>query len=309
MDWIYPKRLEPGMTIAFTAPASATQESLYELQAQVEAWGCKAVFGPSCFRSGEYGGTAVEQAAELNDFLTGTSCDAVVAVRGGYGCARYVECLDYEGIRRAAKPFVGYSDCTVLLNAIGRYSRLVTYHGPMGVDWLREGREADVVDLFQLVTGRKRGQAVTDISGLGPGEIITGRLFGGNATVLCSLGGTPYTVADDDWDNAFLVLEDVGEPPYKLDRLLQQLRLQGVLRRIKGILVGTFKDCVDEETGETYDVVRHVLAYAMANRPQTACTPIVASIPLGHGAPHKALPIGAEVTLSAEGLTWDCVCR
>ena len=81
MDWIYPKRLEAGMTIAFTVPASATLESLDALQAQVEAWGCKAVFGPSCYRSGEYGGTAAEQAKELNDFLTDSSCDAVVAVR------------------------------------------------------------------------------------------------------------------------------------------------------------------------------------------------------------------------------------
>lgn len=306
MDWIYPKRLAPGMTIGFTVPASATLESLDALQAQVTAWGCKAVFGESCFRRGEYGGTAVEQAAELNRFLTDTSCDAVVAVRGGYGCARYVDALDYEGIRRAAKPFVGYSDCTVLLNAIGRYSRLITFHGPMGVDWLREGREDDVADLWHLLTGRKTYQAVFDVKGLPLGATVTGRLVGGNATVLCSVGGTPYTVADNDWDTAFLVLEDVGEPPYKLDRLLQQLRLQGVLQRVKGILVGTFTDCVDEETGETYDVASHVWDYAMAQRPETAGMPIVASIPLGHGTPHKALPMGALVTLSAKRLTWHC---
>ena len=305
MDWIYPKRLEAGMTIAFTVPASATLESLDALQAQVEAWGCKAVFGPSCYRSGEYGGTAAEQAKELNDFLTDSSCDAVIAVRGGYGCARYVDRLDFDGIRKAAKPFVGYSDCTVLLNAIGRYSRLVIYHGPMGVDWLRENRESDVADLHDLLTGVKTSQAVSSVKGLASGEMTTGRLFGGNATVLCSLGGTPYTVADSDWDNGFLVLEDVGEPPYKLDRLLQQLRLQGVLRRVKGILVGTFAGCIDDETGETYDVASHVYDYAMDGRAETAPKPVVASIPLGHGAPHKALPMGALVTLSENVLTWE----
>ena len=86
--------------------------------------------------------------------MTDSDCDAVIALRGGYGTVRYLDLLDYEGIRKGQKPFVGYSDCTALHTAIGRYSRLVTYHGPMGVDWLKPGRENDVAHLFDLLEGK-----------------------------------------------------------------------------------------------------------------------------------------------------------
>ena len=100
MDWILPKRLQPGMTLAFTAPASATEENLDALKALVEARGYKAVFGASCYRHGLYGGTPEEQAAEFNTFMTDSDCDAVIALRGGYGTVRYLDLLDYEAFAR-----------------------------------------------------------------------------------------------------------------------------------------------------------------------------------------------------------------
>lgn len=318
MDWCYPAKIKPGMTIAFTAPASASEEDMDALRALVEVAGYRAVFGESCFRRGEYGGTPEEQANELNYFLTDASCDAVVAVRGGYGCARYLERLDYAGIRRAAKPFVGYSDCTSLLQAIGVHSRLVTYHGPMGVDWLRSGRESDVADLWDLLEGRKKEQVLLSNDGDASGNDelselqersslfprrIEGRLWGGNATVLCSISGTAYMPSLAEWQEAILILEDIGEPPYKLDRLLQQLRLQGILQSVRGILLGTFTDCKDEDTNEIYDMKRMIITYAMEGR-TTGDIPFIGHIPLGHGAPHKALSIGQWVHIENGCISW-----
>lgn len=300
MDWILPKRLQPGMTLAFTAPASATEENLDALKALVEARGYKAVFGASCYRHGLYGGTPEEQAAEFNTFMTDSDCDAVIALRGGYGTVRYLDLLDYEGIRKGQKPFVGYSDCTALHTAIGRYSRLVTYHGPMGVDWLKPGRENDVAHLFDLLEGKTSviEPLLAPPRGFIGANMEEGRLMGGNIAILCSLGGTPYAPALEDWDDAILLLEDIGEPPYKIDRMLQQLRRQGVLSRVKGVALGTFTNCEDEDEPD-YEIGAHVLDYMMAERSQDAPEPFVCYVPTGHGTPHQALPLGSYVSFRA----------
>lgn len=300
MDWILPKRLQPGMTLAFTAPASATEENLEALEALVKERGYKAVFGPSCYRHGLYGGTPEEQAAEFNAFMTDDSCDAVIALRGGYGTVRYLDLLDYEGIRKAQKPFVGYSDCTALHIAIGRYSRLVTYHGPMGVDWLKPDRANDVAHLFNLLEGKTTvvEPLMAPPRGFIGANMEEGRLLGGNLAILCSLGGTPYTPNPEDWDDAILLLEDIGEPPYKIDRMLQQLRRQGVLSRVKGVALGTFTNCEDEDEPD-YEIGAHVLDYMMAERSEEAPEPFVCYVPTGHGTPHQALPLGSYVSFRA----------
>lgn len=300
MDWILPKRLQPGMTLAFTAPASATEENLEALEALVKEHGYKSVFGASCYRHGLYGGTPEEQAAEFNAFMTDDSCDAVIALRGGYGTVRYLDLLDYEGIRKSQKPFVGYSDCTALHTAIGRYSRLVTYHGPMGVDWLKPGREKDIAHLFDLLEGKT---TVVEPLPAPPRGFIganmeEGRLIGGNLAILCSLGGTPYAPNPEDWDDAVLLLEDIGEPPYKIDRMLQQLRRQGVLSRVKGVALGTFTDCEDEDEPD-YEIGAHVMDYMMAERDEAAPELFVCYVPTGHGTPHQALPLGSYVSFRA----------
>lgn len=300
MDWILPKRLQPGMTLAFMAPASATEENLDALKALVAARGYKAVFGASCYRHGLYGGTPEEQAAEFNTFMTDSDCDAVIALRGGYGTVRYLDLLDYEGIRKGQKPFVGYSDCTALHTAIGRYSRLVTYHGPMGVDWLKPGRENDVAYLFDLLEGKTSviEPLLAPPRGFIGANMEEGRLMGGNLAILCSLGGTPYAPNPEDWDDAILLLEDIGEPPYKIDRMLQQLRRQGVLSRVKGVALGTFTNCEDEDEPD-YEIGAHVLDYMMAERSQDAPEPFVCYVPTGHGTPHQALPLGSYVSFRA----------
>uniref|UniRef100_UPI002638D5F2 LD-carboxypeptidase n=1 Tax=uncultured Veillonella sp. TaxID=159268 RepID=UPI002638D5F2 len=143
MNWIEPKRLAPGMTIGIMAPASASDEDLHRIEDICNARGYNVLFGESAHRKGLYGGTPEEQAQEFQYTMTTAPCDAVLALRGGYGTMRYLDLLDYKAIRKYRKAFIGYSDCTALHMAINRYSRLITYHGPMGVDF-KEERKTDI---------------------------------------------------------------------------------------------------------------------------------------------------------------------
>ena len=253
--------------------------------------------GESASRKGLYGGTPEEQAAEFQYMMTTAPCDAVLALRGGYGTMRYLERLDYKAIRKYRKAFVGYSDCTALHMAINRYSRLITYHGPMGVDFKAE-RKADIDALFNVLEGKlkvieplpepPRGAIGTEL-----GE---GILRGGNMTILSVLSGTPYFLEDESWEDTLLFLEDVGEAPYKLDRMLQQFRLSGLLSRIKGLVIGTFTDCEGDEDERDYDLGYEALRYMEENRNPEMPDPFVCYVPTGHGSPHQTLPLGATIS-------------
>ena len=132
MDWIEPKRLAPGMTIGIMAPASASDVDLHRIEEICKAKGYKVLVGESASRKGLYGGTPEEQAAEFQYMMTTAPCDAVLALRGGYGTMRYLERLDYKAIRKYRKAFIGYSDCTALHMAINQ--------SPYYVSWAYGGR-------------------------------------------------------------------------------------------------------------------------------------------------------------------------
>ena len=284
MDWIEPKRLAPGMTIGIMAPASAGDEDLHRIEEICKAKGYKVLVGESASRKGLYGGTPEEQAAEFQYMMTTAPCDAVLALRGGYGTMRYLERLDYKAIRKYHM-------------AINRYSRLITYHGPMGVDFKAE-RKADIDALFNVLEGKlkvieplpepPRGAIGTEL-----GE---GILRGGNMTILSVLSGTPYFLEDESWEDTLLFIEDVGEAPYKLDRMLQQFRLSGLLSRIKGLVIGTFTDCEGDEDERDYDLGYEALRYMEENRKPELPDPFVCYVPTGHGSPHQTLPLGATIS-------------
>lgn len=297
MDWIEPKRLASGMTIGIMAPASASDEDLHRIEEICKAKGYKVLVGESARRKGLYGGTPEEQAVEFQYMMTVAPCDAVLALRGGYGTMRYLDLLDYKAIRKHRKAFVGYSDCTALHMAINQYSRLITYHGPMGVDFKLD-RKSDIDTLFNALEGKlkvieplpepPRGAIGTEL-----GE---GILRGGNMTMLSMLSGTPYFLENESWEDTLLFIEDVGEAPYKLDRMLQQFRLNGLLSRIKGLVIGTFTDCEGDEDERDYDLGYEALRYMEENRNPKLPDPFVCYVPTGHGSPHQTLPLGATIS-------------
>ena len=296
MEWKYPTCLKRGMTIGCIAPASSSDESLNTIQQICSEHGYNIIFGESCYRTGLYGGSPEEQAEEFEWMMTKAPCDAVLALRGGYGTMRYVDRIDYDAIRKYGKPFIGYSDCTALHMAINRYSRLVTYHGPMGVDFTK-ARKQDIAHLFEALEGRLR--VIEPLPEPPRGAIGTelgeGILRGGNMTMLAMLCGTPYFLEDDSIEDTILFLEDIGEAPYKLDRILQQWRLSGLLSRIKGLMLGTFTDCKGDEDEADYDIGYEVLRYMEENRKCHLPDPFVCYVPTGHGTPHQTLPLGGHV--------------
>lgn len=180
--------------------------------------------------------------------------------------------------------------------AINRYSRLITYHGPMGVDFKPE-RKADIDALFNSLEGKL--QVIEPLPEPPRGAIGTelgeGILRGGNMTMLSMLSGTPYFLEDASWEDTLLFIEDVGEAPYKLDRMLQQFRLSGLLSRIKGLVIGTFTDCEGDDDERDYDLGYEALRYMEENRDPELLEPFVCYVPTGHGTPHQTLPLGAMI--------------
>ena len=285
MNWIKPKRLAPGLTIGIMAPASASDEDLHRIEEICKLRGYKVLFGESAHRKGLYGGTPEEQAREFQYMMTTAPCEAVLALRGGYGTMRYLDLLDYTAIRKHGKSFIGYSDCTALHMAINRYSRLITYHGPMGIDFKPE-RKADIDALFNTLEGKL--QVIEPLPEPPRGAIGTelgeGILRGGNMTMLSMLSGTPYFLEDASWEDTLLFIEDVG-----------QFRLSGLLSRIKGLVIGTFVDCEGDEDERDYDLGYEALRYMEDNRDPELPEPFVCYVPTGHGTPHQTLPLGAMI--------------
>ncbi len=300
-DWVKPAALRNGGTVAFTAPASAHKEDLGALRSLWENEGYKVVFGDSCYRQGMYGGTPEEQAEEFNRLMTDDCCDAVIAVRGGYGSMRYLDLLDYKGIRNKRKPFLGYSDCTALHCALHVHSRLITYHGPMGVDLLKD-RPEDFTHELELLRGDTR--VIAPLPGYAMGEVSTheegARIFGGNLTLISGLAGTPYGLTETFMKGQILFLEEIKEPPYKVDRMLEQLRLQGIFRAVRAVALGTFTECNaeedDSEEEKNYDVSARIME--LLQKESEGEEKFVFFLPAGHGTPHWAIPLGSEVSFS-----------
>lgn len=296
-EMVYPHVLQKGMTIAFTAPASAADSGDVEkLRTLWEQAGYRVVFGETCTRHGLYGGTPQEQAEEFNRFMTDDTCDAVIAMRGGYGTMRYLERLDYDAIRVAQKPFVGYSDCTAIHCALWRNSGLVTYHGPMGVDQV-QGITDDFQALLSLLEGRTR--VMQPLPEPPRGNIKaggdTGILYGGNLSLLAAVSGTPYGLTAEMLKGNYLFLEDIGEAPYRIDRMLQQLRLQGWFAAVQGVALGSFTNCMGDADEVNYDVGGEILQF-MAESHDAEDEYFVFYLPTGHGTPHRGIPLGSEIS-------------
>lgn len=250
---IIPKALKSGDTIGIVSPSGAIFESEpYEIAVEsMEAMGLKVKLGEFVkARYGHLAGTDQERAEEFNSMFLDPEVDGIICLRGGSGAARLLDKLDYEGIAKNPKVFVGYSDITALHLALYQKTGLVTYHGPIAVsDWneftVRHFKEV----LFKgnkltIENPQEKGGFLTQtkdrFSTITPGS-ARGTLLGGNLAVLTNIMGTPYFPTD--WNNKILYLEDVGEAIYAIDRMMSQLHLGGVLQQISGFVFGKCTRC------------------------------------------------------------------
>jgi muramoyltetrapeptide carboxypeptidase len=239
-------------------------------------------------RQGYLAGDDERRAKELMELVRDPSVGAVVCARGGYGCDRIVPLLDAAAFREAAKPLVGYSDVTSLLLWQRRCAGLVGFHGPM----LDLGSDLDPASFAALVaqlTGSERLPVV--LRGCSRvGGVARGRLVGGSLTLVAGSLGTPWEIQTR---GAILLLEEVNEAPYRIDRMLQQLRLAGKLRQVRGVGVGDVSSCADPRYGtEALAVIEEVV------RP--LAVPLVTGLPFGHVRANAPWPVGVRARIDGD---------
>jgi muramoyltetrapeptide carboxypeptidase len=287
-----PRTVRPGDRVAVVAPSSPfVPEQLEAGLCELRRLGFEPVVEERVFaRSGYVAGPAEVRARALLDALEDPSIACIMAARGGYGSVQLLPYLDARHFLRARKLLVGYSDLTSLLSYVSCRAGVACAHGPTVADRLGRGHYHEASLLAALCGDQAAGELpAPDLEVLVPGE-AAGPLFGGNLTQLAASLGTPY--AFDPPAGCVLLLEDVNERPYRLDRLWTQLRLAGILDRAAGIVLADFPGC-DEPGGEV--AAREVFA-------QLACSfdgPVVFGLPTGHSEKPLTVPLGVRTRIVA----------
>jgi muramoyltetrapeptide carboxypeptidase len=302
-----PKRLASGDTVGLIAPSGVIWEPT-ELDALLEtiaAVGLKYKLGRHVeTRYGYLAGRDADRAADLNAMFADPEVDAIHCIRGGWGAARILSRIDFETIAKNPKPLLGFSDITALLLAIHARTGLVTFHGPSGFpSWSKFNFEAirsimwngetptlqNPRDLgSHIVPTRNRTRAINS------GK-TRGRLIGGNLTVLTAILGSAYV---PDFTDCILFLEDVDEAPYRVDRMLTQLALAGILNNVRGIVWGTCSEC---EPGETFGSL--TLPDVFNDHFKPLGVPAYYGAMFGHVPQQFTLPLGVEAEIDAEAGT------
>lgn len=301
---VKPRALKPGDTVGLIAPASYTFDlwSLDDAAARVEALGLKPKFGKYVRgRRGFLSGTDDERLADLHGMFADRSVSAVFALQGGYGTPRLLDRLDYDLIRRNPKILLGYSDITGLHLAIGRRSGLVTLHGPNMIGSLPP-RTLELLKKALFVAepiGELTNPDEADplnmefpLRTVTPG-VARGRIVGGNLTLVSATMGTPYEIETKD---RIVFLEDTGEAPYRIDRMLVQLRLAGKLQEAAGIVFGTCTDC---GPGRSSFELSLSLSEVLMEQLGTLGKPVLAGLVFGHTKEKSVVPLGVEGELDA----------
>ena len=282
-----PRAIRPGGRIALVAPAGPLDpERLASNRLALERLGFETVTRDDILdRDGYLAGSDERRARELMEFVRDPDVDAIVCARGGYGCHRIIDRLDEKAFREAAKPLVGYSDITTLLLWQRRRAGLLGIHGPM-------------LEKKDGLEGESGSALVRALQGTGPlpryaGRSLVrgwaeGRLVGGSLTVCVASLGTPWEI---DTRGAILMLEDVTELPYRVDRMLQQLRAARKLDQVAGIALGAFTDCDDVRYPEW--TVERLFSDVFVS----LGVPVVMDLPFGHGAINRPWPFGGRAAL------------
>jgi muramoyltetrapeptide carboxypeptidase len=299
---IKPRALKAGDRVAILAPASPFKREEFDRGvAEIERLGFTPVYDESVFQRDRYlAGPAADRAHAIQAAWKDPSIAGLIAVRGGYGSAQVLPGLDREAARRARKAFVGYSDLTALLTFLSVQCGLVAFHGPM-LD-RRLGRGAAGYDERTFLAALTSPEPLGELSAPAV-EIVregeaTGPLLGGTLTQLVASLGTPF--AFDLPPRGILFLDEVGERPYRLDRMITQLAQAGILARAAGVVIGELPDC-DETPGEGTHVPlagRSVVADLFRDFPG----PVLIGFPSGHTVgPALTLPFGVASRVVARG--------
>jgi muramoyltetrapeptide carboxypeptidase len=290
-----PPPLAPGDRIGVAAPAGPFDRETFEAGLNVlRQWGLVPVLGRHvAVRKGFLAGEDRERAADLRAFLEDPELKALICARGGYGCLRLLPLLEDIDLDDRAKWLIGFSDVTALHHFIHARAGWVSLHGPM-VTTLAKTNEASCEHLWSLLSGTAALPLQFRLDeALLPGT-AAGTMAGGNLATLCHLLGTPY---QPDFSGRLLLIEEVGEAPYRIDRMLTQMGLAGCFRGVAGVVLGQFTNC------GSWEEIRAIFSEQLA----PYGIPLAAGLAAGHGVPNLALPLGLPAILDVEArsLTFD----
>ncbi len=285
---IQPPFLTPGDTIYITAPAKAIEEtSVLAAKKTLETWGLSVRIAPHCLgRYHYFSGSDEQRLADFQDGLDDPSIKAILCARGGYGCVRMVEALNWDAFKKNPTWIIGFSDVTVFHQQIHQLG-IESIHGIMPLGFI-DGSDAAKETLKKSLFGESFTLEAAHVLGNIRGE-ARGNLVGGNMAIVTSLLGTSLSYS---FKNNILVLEDIGEHVYKIDRMLYSLRLAGAFQEIKGLVFGGFTDMEDTDVpfGKT-------IKDLILEQVQDLGIPVAFDLPFGHISDNQALVFGRTAIL------------
>jgi muramoyltetrapeptide carboxypeptidase len=281
--------LKKGGTIGVVAPAGCVDEEALRAGVQaIRERGFKVEVSQNIgARKGYLAGGAEERRLELERFFSRDDIDAIFCARGGFGSVQTLPLLQRE-FAPQTKIFVGYSDITILLNWLLQAYGLVTFHGPMvAMDFAMGLSESSAERFWGILTGVRSAWSCDLGEAIRPGQAVA-PMMGGCLSLLVTTLGTPYEI---DSRGKLLFLEEVGEKPYRVERMLTHLKMAGKLDGLAGVVLGDFVDCDGEGSRDVRQIVAEIFA--------TAHYPVVMGLAAGHGQENLLLPFGVAMELTS----------
>ena len=303
---LYPKRLEKGQTIGLIAPGFAvSQEKITQIVLFLEQSGFKVFQTGRIGHHGYFSNTDEQRALDVMEMFSNPSIDAILCARGGYGCTRILDLLDYNIIKNNPKILLGYSDVTALIQGIYSKTGLIGFHGPVGTTIENQYAQSCIESLLinlsnqtvitpvNLEGSQYKSSSEYQRYTIHPG-VAKGKLVGGSLTLITALIGTPYEI---DFTDCIVCIEDVEEKPYRIDRMLTQLLGSKTFKQAAGIAFGVCAGC-DAEKNQGNFTLREVIE----NRISDLKIPAAYGLSFGHVPDNCTLPIGAQSVFNADNL-------
>jgi len=307
-----PKSLKSGDTIGIVAPGSAvTNPEDYMLVEEIADYlELKIKYASNVKKGSGYKTRTIrERADDIHEMFADKTVSAVFCIRGGYGSGQLLDSLSYQIIKSNPKVFLGYSDITALHLAINKMTGLVTFHGPV---MLSDFSDLTAQSLKRAIFSNQPIGSIENpvnpgtirashpVRTINPGK-ATGELTGGNLSLIASLMGTRYEI---NTQNSILFLEDVGEPPYSIDRMLTQLKTAGKLKQAKAVVFGRCEDCTTGTSASTWD---SSLGEVLDSIFSDIKIPVFYGLNIGHSTDQFTIPIGVNAKLDSDKCIIDIV--
>ena len=306
-----PARLYMGDKVGLVAPAWSITENDLQLSIEnVKRLGLEPIYSDKILgKQGYFSGTDKERADDFNNMIKNPEIKGIIFANGGYGCTRILDLVDYNMIKKNPKIIVGFSDNTALINSIHDNTGLITFHGPISRtinhDYSKKQFENIVIaptNNYTIESSDNDLQKSTDDKIFDRYTIThgkaQGKLVGGNLTLICSMIGTPYQI---DLKDKIVMIEDIGEEPYRIDRMLTQLIACGELTKASGIAFGICKGC--DKTNQSIAPNSFTLRQVIEDKIKSLKIPAVYGLSFGHNENNFTFPIGINAELDADNNT------